>query len=42
VLLTGIWLGSLLAGPPSVSTRVAATDVAPPLPYPGGTQWTMR
>jgi len=41
--LAGISLGSLLAaGPTSESTRVAATDVAPAMPYPGGTQWTMR
>ena len=42
VFLTGVSLGSLLAGPTSESTRVAATDVAPAMPYPGGTQWTMR
>ena len=42
VFLTGISLGGLLAGPTTESTRVAATDVAPAILYPGGTQLTMR
>jgi hypothetical protein len=42
VFLTWISLGSLLVDPTSESTRVAATDVAPAMRYPGGTQWTMR
>ena len=41
--LAGISLGSLLAaGPTNESTRVAATDVAPAMLYPGDTQLTMR
>ena len=41
--LAGISLGSLLAaGPTGESTRVAATDVAPAMLYPGGTLLTMR
>src|SRR6516165_8053095 len=39
VFLAGISLGSLLAAGP---TSVAATDVAPAMLYPGGTQLTMR
>ena len=43
VFLAGISLGSLLAaGPTNESTRVAATDVAPAMLYPGGTQLSMR
>ena len=37
--LAGMSLGSLLAAGP---TSVAATDVAPAMLYPGGTQLTMR
>jgi hypothetical protein len=45
--VAGMTLGSLLAGPASEPTRVAANDVAPnnvapPMPHPGGAQWTMR
>ena len=39
VFLAGISLGSLLAAGP---TSVVATDVAPAMLYPGGTQLTMR
>jgi hypothetical protein len=42
VFFVGMALGSLLAGPTSEPTRVAANDVAPKIPYPGGAQWTMR
>ena len=42
VFFIGMALGSLLAGPTSEPTRVAANDVAPEIPYPGGAQWTMR
>jgi hypothetical protein len=43
VFLAGISLGSLLAaGPTNESTRVAASDVAPAMLYPGDTQLTMR
>ena len=39
VFLAGISLGNFLAAGP---TSVAATDVAPAMLYPGGTQLTMR